>query len=74
MQYVWAIIVYHDFDEHHLEACNGIQALDLLGRKVLGNGGVSLSVFANEIRGYAENSASRYSHQLLAALQRCSVC
>ncbi|RUT42320.1 acyl-CoA dehydrogenase [Pseudomonas sp. PAMC 29040] len=52
------------------EGTNGIQALDLLGRKVLGNGGVSLSVFANEIRGYAENSASPYSHQLLAALQR----
>ncbi|MWK59810.1 acyl-CoA dehydrogenase [Pseudomonas otitidis] len=35
------------------EGTNGIQALDLLGRKVVANGGTSLRRFAAEIRRYA---------------------
>jgi alkylation response protein AidB-like acyl-CoA dehydrogenase len=52
------------------EGTNGIQALDLLGRKVLGNGGAALGIFAEEIREYAQGSASPYAGQLLAALER----
>ncbi|MCP8466126.1 acyl-CoA dehydrogenase C-terminal domain-containing protein [Pseudomonas sp. ZM23] len=35
------------------EGTNGIQALDLLGRKVVANGGASLRLFAGEIRAFA---------------------
>jgi len=36
------------------EGTNGIQALDLLGRKVVADGGQSLALFANEIRSFCE--------------------
>ncbi|MDN6876740.1 acyl-CoA dehydrogenase family protein, partial [Pseudomonas citronellolis] len=36
------------------EGTNGIQALDLVGRKVLANGGELLALFAGEIRAFAE--------------------
>jgi len=40
------------------EGTNGIQALDLMGRKTVANGGAFFKVFAEEVRGFvADNSA-----------------
>ncbi|MBG6635671.1 acyl-CoA dehydrogenase C-terminal domain-containing protein [Pseudomonas aeruginosa] len=35
------------------EGTNGIQALDLMGRKVVANGGLFLSIFSREVRAFA---------------------
>ena len=35
------------------EGTNGIQALDLMGRKVVANGGLVLSIFSREVRAFA---------------------
>jgi hypothetical protein len=39
------------------EGANGIQALDLLGRKVLANGGATLRTFTEEIEGFCSQHA-----------------
>ena len=52
------------------EGTNGIQALDLLGRKVVGNGGVALRLFTAEIRAYAYLPGAAYAAPLLDAVQR----
>ncbi|WP_409278543.1 acyl-CoA dehydrogenase C-terminal domain-containing protein [Pseudomonas defluvii] len=49
------------------EGTNGIQALDLLGRKVVADGGQSLAIFAREIRAFCETAAP-FSEPLLQAL------
>jgi hypothetical protein len=41
------------------EGTNGIQALDLLGRKVVGSGGELYSVFADEIRRYCASAGAQ---------------
>ncbi|MFD2642478.1 acyl-CoA dehydrogenase C-terminal domain-containing protein [Pseudomonas japonica] len=51
------------------EGTNGIQALDLLGRKVVADGGQSLALLAAEIRTFCA-SAPPYAEPLLDALQR----
>lgn len=40
------------------EGTNGIQALDLLGRKVVGSGGEMYQVFADEIRSYCSEAGA----------------
>ena len=52
------------------EGTNGIQALDLLGRKVVGNAGVALRLFTAEIRHYAARPGAAYADELLDAVQR----
>ncbi|WP_296131112.1 acyl-CoA dehydrogenase C-terminal domain-containing protein [Pseudomonas sp. Ga0074129] len=52
------------------EGTNGIQALDLLGRKVIANGGVALRQFTAEIRRFAEQPGSPYAVELLDAIER----
>ncbi|MGE8409171.1 MAG: acyl-CoA dehydrogenase C-terminal domain-containing protein [Pseudomonas sp.] len=52
------------------EGTNGIQALDLLGRKVVSNGGEALRLFAGEIRAFAHGHASSLSERLIEALER----
>jgi alkylation response protein AidB-like acyl-CoA dehydrogenase len=52
------------------EGTNGIQALDLLGRKVIGNGGVALRQFTAEIRHFAEQPGAPYAITLLDAVER----
>ncbi|WP_455232512.1 acyl-CoA dehydrogenase C-terminal domain-containing protein [Geopseudomonas aromaticivorans] len=55
------------------EGTNGIQALDLLGRKVLAGDGASLRLFAAEIRAFVDSpagAAQPHSTELLAALER----
>jgi alkylation response protein AidB-like acyl-CoA dehydrogenase len=51
------------------EGTNGIQALDLLGRKVLANGCASLHLFTGEIRSFAA-SGTPFCDELLAATGR----
>ncbi|WP_439861907.1 acyl-CoA dehydrogenase C-terminal domain-containing protein [Pseudomonas sp. MBLB4136] len=51
------------------EGTNGIQALDLLGRKVLANGCASLYLFTGEIRSFAA-SGTPFCDELLAATER----
>lgn len=54
------------------EGTNGIQALDLLGRKVVGSGGELYNAFAEEIRRYCAAAGSELSEfvtPLLAALE-----
>ncbi|MFJ4374515.1 acyl-CoA dehydrogenase C-terminal domain-containing protein [Pseudomonas japonica] len=51
------------------EGTNGIQALDLLGRKVVADGGQSLALLAAEIRTFCA-SAPPHAEALLDALQR----
>jgi alkylation response protein AidB-like acyl-CoA dehydrogenase len=54
------------------EGTNGIQALDLLGRKVVGSGGELYKTFADEIRGYcaaADAGLAEFITPLQAALQ-----
>ncbi|MEN0106222.1 MAG: acyl-CoA dehydrogenase C-terminal domain-containing protein, partial [Pseudomonas sp.] len=48
------------------EGTNGIQALDLLGRKVIANGGAALRQFTGEIRQFA----GVYREPLLEAVER----
>jgi alkylation response protein AidB-like acyl-CoA dehydrogenase len=52
------------------EGTNGIQALDLLGRKVVANGGVALRQFTREIRAFASQPEAAYASRLLHAVQR----
>ena len=52
------------------EGTNGIQALDLLGRKVVANGGVALRQFTHEIRVFADQPDAKYSVPLLDAVER----
>ena len=52
------------------EGTNGIQALDLLGRKVVGNGGVALRLFTAQIRDFAYLPGAAYAAELLDAVQR----
>ena len=51
------------------EGTNGIQALDLLGRKVLADGGKALEEFLAEIRRYAGAPNVEYHAELLDAVQ-----
>ena len=55
------------------EGTNGIQALDLLGRKVIADGGRALSLFAREIRSFADGAAcadmAAFTGPLLDALE-----
>ena len=53
------------------EGTNGIQALDLMGRKVVGNGGSFYKLFSDEIRAYANGadaSLNEFTAPLKAAL------
>ena len=53
------------------EGTNGIQALDLMGRKVVGSEGALYQVFSEEIRAFVastEGSLSEFSQPLAAAL------
>src|SRR5690606_9419749 len=52
------------------EGTNGIQALDLLGRKVVGNGGAALRLFAEEIRTFAAAHETPHNAALLDAVER----
>jgi hypothetical protein len=52
------------------EGTNGIQALDLLGRKVLADGGDALDEFLSEIRLYAEDPGVEHRDALLDAVQQ----
>ncbi|WP_332814780.1 acyl-CoA dehydrogenase C-terminal domain-containing protein, partial [Ramlibacter sp.] len=52
------------------EGTNGIQALDLLGRKVVANGGAGLRQFAAEIRHFAHQHETPYGSELVTALER----
>ena len=52
------------------EGTNGIQALDLLGRKVVANGGAALRLFAGEVRDFAHAHESPYGTPLIEALER----
>ncbi|WP_278938489.1 acyl-CoA dehydrogenase C-terminal domain-containing protein [Pseudomonas helleri] len=52
------------------EGTNGIQALDLLGRKVIANSGVALRLFTAQIREFAAQPGKPYPHELLQAVQR----
>jgi alkylation response protein AidB-like acyl-CoA dehydrogenase len=59
------------------EGTNGIQAHDLLGRKVLGGDGAGLRLFAAEIRAFVDSpagSAQPFSGELLAALDCLEHC
>ncbi|MEQ6328908.1 acyl-CoA dehydrogenase C-terminal domain-containing protein [Pseudomonas chengduensis] len=51
------------------EGTNGIQALDLLGRKVLADGGRELDAFIDEIRCHAAEPGVEYRDALLDAVQ-----
>lgn len=53
------------------EGTNGIQALDLMGRKVVGNGGAFYKLFSDEARAFAEagdDHLQAFTGPLLAAL------
>lgn len=53
------------------EGTNGIQALDLMGRKVVGNGGAFYKLFSDEARAFAEagdDHLREFTGPLLAAL------
>ncbi|VXC05300.1 acyl-CoA dehydrogenase C-terminal domain-containing protein [Pseudomonas sp. 8O] len=52
------------------EGTNGIQALDLLGRKVVANGGAALRLFAGEVRDFAHAHESPHGERLVEALER----
>ena len=52
------------------EGTNGIQALDLLGRKVVANGGAGLRQFAGEVRHFAHQHETPYGSELVTALER----
>jgi alkylation response protein AidB-like acyl-CoA dehydrogenase len=52
------------------EGTNGIQALDLLGRKVMANGGAALRLFASEVRDFAHAHESPFGDRLVEALER----
>ncbi|MFK3942484.1 acyl-CoA dehydrogenase C-terminal domain-containing protein [Pseudomonas monteilii] len=53
------------------EGTNGIQALDLMGRKVAGSGGAFYRVFSDEVRAFADQAGaglSEFTEPLMAAL------
>lgn len=53
------------------EGTNGIQALDLVGRKIVGSGGAYYTLFADEVRGFiagSDASLSEFTKPLGAAL------
>ncbi len=53
------------------EGANGIQAMDLMGRKVVANGGQLFEVFAAEVQAYIDGQASNEALQeFTAPLQR----
>ncbi|HTO19149.1 MAG TPA: acyl-CoA dehydrogenase C-terminal domain-containing protein [Pseudomonas sp.] len=52
------------------EGTNGIQALDLLGRKVVADGGAALRQFTAQIRTFAEQPGAPYAAELREAVQR----
>ncbi|MCF5548523.1 MULTISPECIES: acyl-CoA dehydrogenase C-terminal domain-containing protein [Pseudomonas] len=52
------------------EGTNGIQALDLLGRKVIANAGANLYRFCEEIRAFADTRKSPHSNELVCAVER----
>ncbi|WNC09504.1 acyl-CoA dehydrogenase C-terminal domain-containing protein [Pseudomonas coleopterorum] len=55
------------------EGTNGIQALDLMGRKVVGNGGAFYRLFSEEVRAYAtqaEGALQEFTQPLIQALDR----
>ena len=52
------------------EGTNGIQALDLLGRKVVADGGAALRQFTAQIRAFAEQPGAPYAAELRDAVQR----
>ncbi|WP_095144162.1 acyl-CoA dehydrogenase C-terminal domain-containing protein [Pseudomonas sp. Irchel s3b6] len=52
------------------EGTNGIQALDLLGRKVMANGGEGLRSFTAQIREFASQADAPFASPLLDAVQR----
>ncbi len=55
------------------EGANGIQALDLLGRKVLGTGGASLRQFTDEIDAFcASNEGSEQLAEFVQPLEKLS--
>ena len=73
----------HDVEQHYRdnrlnpihEGTHGIQALDLLGRKVLGDGGAGLTLLTGRIRDTARRAGrsprgARYAEQLLGAVDR----
>lgn len=55
------------------EGTNGIQALDLMGRKVVGNGGAFYQLFSDEVRAYAtqaDAALQEFTQPLIQALDR----
>jgi hypothetical protein len=55
------------------EGTNGIQALDLMGRKIVGNGGAFYQLFSDEVRDYAtqaDASLQEFTQPLIQALDR----
>ncbi|CAI3786754.1 3-methylmercaptopropionyl-CoA dehydrogenase [Pseudomonas sp. MM227] len=55
------------------EGTNGIQALDLMGRKVVGNGGAFYQLFSDEVRAYAAQADAalhEFAQPLIDALDR----
>lgn len=53
------------------EGTNGIQALDLVGRKIVGSGGAYYKLFSDEVRGFitgSDPSLSEFTKPLSAAL------
>ncbi len=74
----------HDVEQHYRdnrlnaihEGTHGIQGLDLLGRKVLGDGGAALGLLASRIQAAARRAAAasaegtHYAQQLESAVQR----
>ena len=51
------------------EGTNGIQALDLMGRKTVANGGAFFSVFADEIKGFIADSSAAEMAEFVQPLQ-----
>lgn len=43
------------------EGTNGIQSLDLVGRKVVGNGGIFYALFADEIKAFIAGPMPRWA-------------
>ncbi|AKX59857.1 acyl-CoA dehydrogenase [Thiopseudomonas alkaliphila] len=52
------------------EGTNGIQALDLAGRKVVSNGGEFVKIFANLVRESVAQPGTLYAKETLEALER----
>ncbi|HCE9343713.1 acyl-CoA dehydrogenase C-terminal domain-containing protein [Pseudomonas aeruginosa] len=50
------------------EGTNGIQALDLMGRKVVANGGLFLSIFSREVRAFAAGANAELAEFVIPLL------